>query len=164
MRGAKPLAQLKGSKMKVNKTCRVCKEVLPIASFGKKKNQADGHNYHCKPCRSKKSRDDRRTKQGLLTQRYGDMKKRVEGRDSKAVSAVGKPIVSKAEFVSWALNNPDFHWLFRDWEDGGYKLKESPSIDRIDERFGYELFNMQWVTQSENTRRSNIFRNYNKIV
>ena len=43
-------------------------------------------------------------------------------------------------------------------------MKESPSIDRIDERFGYELFNMQWITLSENVTRANMFRHHGRIV
>lgn len=151
--------------MRINsKACTVCKEVQPISAFYKDARTKDGKYSDCKTCCSKRKKEYNRTKEGLLLQRYNNMKARVEGRDPNVVSSVGQPILSKAEFLSWALNNPDFHYLYRDWVESGYQLKYAPSVDRIDERFGYEVFNMQFVTQSENVRRANIFRYYNKIV
>ena len=92
------------------------------------------------------------------------MVSRVTGRCKSAVSSVGQPIVARVLFEHWALNNPDFHYLFKEWQESGYDSKLSPSVDRIDERFGYELWNMQFVTHSENVKRANIFRHYNIIV
>jgi hypothetical protein len=151
--------------MRINsKTCTVCKEVQPIAAYHRDAKNRDGKRTDCKTCCNKRRKKHYKTKEGLLLRRYGDMKKRVEGRDHNAVSSVGKPILPKEEFFSWALNNPDFHYLYRDWVESGYQTKYAPSVDRIDERFGYELFNMQFVTQSENARRAIHFRHYNKIV
>ena len=142
----------------------MCKEVQPISAFYEDARKKDGKQARCKTCDRKRKKEYVRTKEGLLLQRYNSMKERVEGRNLKAVSSVGQPILSKAEFLSWALNNPDFHYLYRDWVESGYQRKYAPSVDRIDERFGYELFNMQFVTQSENARRAIHFRHYNKIV
>lgn len=151
--------------MRINsKACTVCKEVQPISGFYKDANKKDGKYSDCKSCHKKKVSAYRRTKEGLLLKRYNAMKTRVEGKDHNAVSSVGKPILPKKEFINWALNNPDFHYLYRDWVESGYQAKYAPSVDRIDERFGYELFNMQFVTHSENSRRAIHFRHYNKIV
>lgn len=92
------------------------------------------------------------------------MARRVSGKDPTARSCVGQPLLSKDEFISWSLNNPDFHYLFKEWQESGYRIKYAPSIDRIDERFGYELWNMQFISHSENVKRANIFRNFNIIV
>lgn len=151
--------------MKINsKACTVCKEVQPISAFYKDARAKDGKQAGCKTCDLKRKKEHRRTKEGFLKSTYFNMKTRVEGRDHKAVSSVGQPILSKAEFFSWALNNPDFHYLYRDWVESGYQMKYAPSVDRIDERFGYELFNMQFVTHGENVRRALHFRHNNKIV
>ena len=151
--------------MKINsKACTKCKKVQPISAFYKRTDRKDGRRADCKTCFKKYKKDYSRTREGLILQRYNSMKARVEGRDHKVVSSVGQPILSKAEFISWALNNPDFHYLYRDWVESGYQVKYAPSVDRIDERFGYELFNIQWITQSENARRGRIFQIYNKIV
>jgi len=147
-----------------NKACTVCKEVQPISAFYKEAKNRDGRQGKCKTCEQKRTKEYTRTKEGLILLRYKSMKARVEGRDIGAVSSVGQPILSKAEFISWALNNPDFHYLYRDWVESGYQMKYAPSVDRIDERFGYELFNMQFVTHGENVRRALHFRHNNKIV
>lgn len=146
------------------KTCTRCKKELPLSSFHKESRVADGRRAECKACNRNRVKEHGRTKEGMILRRYRAMKDRVEGRDPKAVSSVGKPILPKEEFINWALNNDDFHELFKKWEDSGYQHKYTPSIDRIDERFGYELFNMQFITQGENTRRANIFRHYNKVI
>lgn len=37
------------------KTCRKCKEDKPLDQFGKNMHQADGLNYYCKKCESKRA-------------------------------------------------------------------------------------------------------------
>lgn len=147
-----------------SKKCTICKTAKPIASFQRDCYKRDGRRSDCKKCCKNRKKEAGRTKLGLLRQRYHDMVKRAEGRDPKAVSAAGKPIISKDEFISWAMNNIDFHCQFRKWEESNYQLREAPSIDRIDPRFGYELFNIQFVSQSENSKRAAFFKHYDIIV
>jgi hypothetical protein len=115
------------------------------------------HNTRCRLCRNELQRIRRRRNKNKVS--------RVEGIQWKrSVSHYKQEILSKEEFYKWALENPDFHDLFKEWEENKYDRKITPSIDRIDPRFGYFLKNMQFVTAGENSRRNNIFINYGRIV
>lgn len=146
------------------KRCTKCKEVQPISAYYKDLTHKDCKKTVCKTCDKKRRKQYIRTKAGFLKTTYNNMRTRVEGRCKKAVSSVGVPIVSQTLFEHWALNNPDFHYLFKEWELSNYDSTLSPSVNRIDERFGYELWNMQFVTYSECAKRAIIFRNFNIIV
>lgn len=63
----------------------------------------------------------------------------------------GKEIMSREEFYEWALNDPEFHFLFDLWEQCDYDRRLSPSVDRIDSSKGYILGNVRWLTHSENS-------------
>jgi len=146
------------------KRCTKCKEVQPISCYYKDLTHKDCKKTVCKTCDKKRRQLYIRTKQGFLKTSYNNMVSRVTGRSKSAVSSVGQPIVARVLFEHWALNNPDFHYLFKEWQESCYDSKLSPSVDRIDERYGYELWNMQFVTHSENVTRANVFRHHNIIV
>lgn len=135
------------------------------------------HGRVCKPCLLQKQRERRRltgnnatkkyekTKKGFLMRAYRNMESRVRGiQRDKCTSHYGQPILPRQTFYEWSLNNPDFHDLFEAWEKENYRQAISPSVDRIDPRFGYELWNMQWVTLGENVRRGAAFTYHGKII
>ena len=96
-----------------------------------------------------------RTPNGKLMRTYCNMQSRVLGiLKHKRHLYEGKDILSREEFYEWALATPEFHRLFDGWVASGYKCGASPSVDRIDPTKGYVLSNMEWVTHSENSRRS----------
>lgn len=105
-----------------------------------------------------------KTQKGFLMRAYRNMLSRVTGVQRPGGNHHGLEILSKEEFYQWSLDNQDFTSLFREWEKSNYSTKLSPSVDRIDPRFGYELFNMQWVTHSENTVRGLAFRHRRRII
>lgn len=91
------------------------------------------------------------------------MKKRVEGRDKKnAYIYGGLKICSKEDFIEWSLKHPEYLSLFETWKNSGYIRKLKPSVDRIDAVYGYELWNMQWLTLSENSKKGAISRWHGK--
>jgi hypothetical protein len=152
------------------KVCSRCNNKQDLKEFYK-------HSAQCRLCRNEIQRNRRRknknsitqkyekTKKGFLMRVYRNMKSRVEGIQwQKCVSHYKQEILPKEEFYTWALNNPDFHDLFKEWEENKYDRKITPSIDRIDPRFGYFLKNMQFVTAGENSRRNNIFTHYGRII
>lgn len=95
-----------------------------------------------------------RTKAGKLMRIYRNMKSRIEGVQwMKAHLYEGKYLLPKDEFYAWAIASPEFHRLFREWEESGFQRKLAPSVDRKDSSVGYRLWNMEWVTHSENSRR-----------
>ena len=91
-----------------------------------------------------------KTKQQIINKRYYDMSYRVEGKARNSVTAVGKPILDKEDFIEWSMYNVDFLLLFKRWKAAGYPKDLSPSIDRIDNDKGYTLNNMQWITWKAN--------------
>lgn len=98
-----------------------------------------------------------RTKHGKLMRIYRNMKSRIEGVQwQKSHLYAGKYLLPKDEFYVWAITSPGFHRLFREWEESGYDRKLAPSVDRVDSSVGYRIWNMQWVTHSENSRRGSI--------
>lgn len=100
-----------------------------------------------------------RTKYGKLMRIYRNMKSRIEGvQKAKFHLYRGKYLLPKEEFYAWAIMQPEFHRLFREWEESGYERKLAPSVDRVDSSVGYRTWNMQWVTHSENSRRGNLSR------
>jgi hypothetical protein len=106
-----------------------------------------------------------KTKKGFLMRAYRNMICRVDGtHHERSVSCYGQELLPKEEFYEWSLNNPDFHDLFEEWERAGYERRLSPSVNRIDPRFGYYLLNMQWVTLGEGSRRHVQYRYRGKIV
>ncbi len=95
-----------------------------------------------------------RTKHGKLMRVYRNMKSRIEGVQwQKAHLYAGKYLLPKDEFYAWAVMSQDFHRLYAEWMESGYERKLAPSVDRVDSGVGYRLWNMQWVTHSENSRR-----------
>ena len=94
-----------------------------------------------------------KTPKGYLMRSYRNMESRVKG-IQKAGSWTGKEILPREDFYEWALNNPTFLRLFRDYEASSYDRKLAPSPDRIDSSKGYALENMRWLTHSENSARA----------
>jgi hypothetical protein len=96
-----------------------------------------------------------RTKNGKLMRTYRNMQSRVLGiLKKKRHLYEGKDILSREAFYLWAKNSAEFDRLFEGWVASGYKCGASPSVDRIDPSQGYTIGNMEWVTHSENSRRS----------
>lgn len=100
-----------------------------------------------------------RTKEGKLMRTYRNMLSRVLGiLKKKRHLYEGKDILPRAEFYAWAMASEEFHRLYEGWVASGYRCGASPSVDRVDPSLGYVMGNMEWVTHSENSRRSSIKR------
>lgn len=96
-----------------------------------------------------------KTENGFLMRMYRNMKSRVTGiQTKKAHLYQGKEILSKEDFYEWAKCSPMFMVLFKQYTDKGYKMKDAPTVDRLDSSLGYTLDNMQWVTHSVNSQRA----------
>lgn len=96
-----------------------------------------------------------KTVNGFLMRVYRNMKSRITGVQKKKYHLYkGKELWAKETFLLWTFNNPVFLDLFTAWEKSGYERKLTPSVDRIDCSKGYSEQNCEWVTHSENSRRS----------
>lgn len=103
-----------------------------------------------------------KTPNGFLMRLYRNMLSRTTGiQKTKYHLYKGKSLLSKEEFYSWGKNHPRFKELFAVYVANNYNRKYAPSVDRINPDLGYELSNMEWVTHSENSRRSSVTRKRN---
>lgn len=94
-----------------------------------------------------------KTKKGFLMRAYRNMQSRVTGvQHLKSHLYEGKALLVRDEFYKWSLKSNSFHSLFDEWEKSDYNRKLTPSVNRIDPDFGYELGNMEWITHSENSK------------
>ena len=100
-----------------------------------------------------------KTKNGFLMRMYRNMKSRVTGvQKQKAHLYLGKYLLDKDVFYEWAINQVEFHRLFKNYEDSDYDRKLSPTVDRINSSIGYVIENMEFVTHSENSRRGGLVK------
>jgi hypothetical protein len=163
-----------------DKVCKTCKNILYITNK-KATNGAyvfiDKDNFQCigglcRECRNRKlrkewnSRNSKRkkiirnyerfTKKGYLMRKYRNMLSRVKGiQKLKKHLYAGKKILDKETFYQWSMSNKSFHMLWDQYFIKNMDRKFAPSIDRIDPKKGYEINNIQWITHSENSSRSN---------
>ena len=72
----------------------------------------------------------------------------------------GLPILSRKEFYVISKSDPDFLRLYIQWKDHKYDQKFTPSINRIDSSIGYENFNLEWITHSENSRLGSLSKRF----
>lgn len=101
-----------------------------------------------------------------LANKYSNMKRRVEGRVGGPRGAyfarlyMGLGLMPKAEFMTWALHDPEFKRLWREYQLSGWDLRLAPSIDRIDTQRGYVAGNIQFITHADNARKSCLWRHH----
>jgi hypothetical protein len=63
-------------------------------------------------------------------------------------------MMSQFDFISWCeKTKKTFLRLHKQWEKSGFVRKLTPSIDRINNRKGYVLGNIRWITQERNCRK-----------
>lgn len=100
-----------------------------------------------------------KTFSGYLMRIFRNMLSRIEGvQKMKYHLYKGKSLLPKKDFYAWAKNHPIYKGLYASYVAHNYDQKLAPSVDRINPDRGYELDNMEWVTHSENSRRSSITR------
>lgn len=94
------------------------------------------------------------SKHHFLTRVYRNMLSRIKGVvKHKAHLYDGLTILSRDQFLEFSKSDPEFNRLFDAWQESGRDQKLVPSPDRMDSSKGYELWNIEWTTNSENSRR-----------
>ena len=149
----------------MKKRCIKCGEEYPVSEFVPHA-YGDGYANQCRLCRNEIQRVKRKregniitlryekTKRGFLMRLYHNMCSRINGvQRVKRHLYEGKFLLGKEEFYRWAMMQSMFHSLWIEWVKSSYEMKLTPSVDRVDSDEGYDLWNMEWVTHSENSRR-----------
>jgi hypothetical protein len=65
-------------------------------------------------------------------------------------------IISIEDFLSFSIENIQYKKLHEEWVKSDYKYKLTPSIDRINCKMGYIINNIQFLTVSDNCKKSHI--------
>jgi len=123
------------------KTCDKC---------GSAKNAFEPHRQTCRSCRADYKRKATRTCEGHIKKIYHN-----QVRASK-MRGHSQPAYSLSDLTSWILGEVEFRVLFDAWQEGGYDKWLAPSVDRIDNQYGYSLENVRLVTWQENSDQAHI--------
>jgi len=156
------------------KKCFKCNIKKDLTQFYKHPQMSDGTVNKCKECNKKDVRDNLYSKKEyyakydrerirnnfnyIFLHRYSGMMARIKGSIKRNYSVVGKEICRKDEFIKWCLsenNLKKFLKLHTKWKQKKYCKKLCPSIDRINNKEGYILSNLQWITQQQNSSKYN---------
>lgn len=71
---------------------------------------------------------------------------------------VGLPICNRSDFIEFGLHCPKFDKLFRSYKLSHGNRRKAPSVDRINNKKGYTLDNMQFLSVPDNRRKASIPR------
>ena len=89
------------------KECSKCKILKEDSEFYKDYRHIDGLFSECKKCKNNKFKENKKTKEGLLRKMYNSQTYNSRGN--------GKPLYSREEFISYALKNNDFNFIYSEW-------------------------------------------------
>jgi len=130
-----------------NKICTKCNVEQPLDCYRVNK----GYTEHvCRECNRLESTRIRRTKDGVVNTMYSHQR----GSSKKRNHAM--PTYTKQELKDWLFSQEKFHTLYDNWKRLDYQSEYKPSVDRLDERIGYTMANIQLVSWGENNRNHSI--------
>ena len=96
-----------------------------------------------------------RTLDGKIKSAYNSIICRVKTKSRhNAKTYYGLDFCSKQTFYNFSNNNIDLEYLMMKWKESNYDRRYAPSIDRITSSKGYVMGNMEWITLSDNVKRS----------
>lgn len=158
--------------METLKQCFKCKKSKLLSEFYKHPDMPDGTVNKCKECNKldnkknwhdkieeKKEYDNYRQRysiQRIFNSRYYLIRKRSTKKSRINYSCYGKEFLSKNEWNNWCYkeeNYKKFMIYYNKWVQSNFKKRLAPSIDRINNKIGYKVENLQWLSQSENASK-----------
>ncbi len=129
-----------------SKECTRCNKIKNLSEYSKVPTLL-GTKAECKICHAERVSLYRRTKGGLVTRIYGGQKS-----SSKRRGHI-PPSYTHEELKKWMFSKPVFHELYNNWALSGYLRRLSPSVDRIDDKEGYSMLNIQLMSWEDNLKK-----------
>ena len=138
--------------MEETKTCTVCKQTLPVTMFSWKNKAQQIRHGTCKTCANAQIKRSfrRRIERDPIRYRCDTMHSSAKDRAEKAgieFTMTHEHVYELAKRPNCPITNIPFDWKLT-IEDGkqGSHSDNSPSVDRIDSRFGYTNENTWLIT------------------
>lgn len=89
-----------------------------------------------------------KTKKGLISKLYNTQL------DSSRRRNHTYPLYTLDEFKMWINSLPSFHSLYENWKDNNYVKRLRPSVDRLDDNYGYSFSNIRLTTWEDNLQKN----------
>ena len=159
------------------KVCTKCKEHKPLNEFHKSKKYKDGLHYECKSCKKKYQDNECRFKRWFNTKKSHakivGVEFTIEPTDIPGVKIRETITIDKTgrkrrrwKWVSWEGSQyPQVCPVFGielDWGMNGNQ-PNSPSLDRVNPKFGYIPGNVRLISMRANTMKQNMYLEELKI-
>lgn len=126
--------------------CKKCQKEKMIEDMHSTKNYKGERRYWftCRDCYNNRCNAYHKTPAGLVAKIYNAQKRASKKRNMDA------PAYSYQELLVWMQAQPNFKTLFDNWVASGFKSRQRPSIDRLDDYLPYFFENIRLVTWDEN--------------
>lgn len=85
----------------------------------------------------------------------GRIRKMYEKARTRTAAKGHGDIIPAEEFYRYAEKDKTYQELFKQWEDSGYDLRLTPTLDRKDATKGYVKGNLQFLTYTSNVVKGN---------
>ena len=142
------------------KKCSRCMQTKDEKEFHLSKGAKDGLYSSCKKCKNAATQSMRRSYNGKIKALYQGMVDRCKNKMSYKNRAVEFSI---AEFKQY-IKRHNFKKIYNEWVESGYAMSLSPSVDRINNKKGYLINNIQIVTLGDNVKKDRRGENINTAV
>lgn len=127
------------------KDCVDCLTPKPLTEFRKKPSCKDGHEPRCKDCRN--IRYNKADPVRVFKKIYNSQILHSQRRGHTP------PQYTLEEFLLWVDAQPNSVQLWDTYRDSNYNSTLKPSVDRLNDSFGYSLDNIQLISWNENRNK-----------
>lgn len=89
---------------------------------------------------------------------YSEISRRIKTFLASHPNYYGLSKCTRDEFINKFVNDEQFLYHWNNWRNNNFQRGIAPSIDRIDSNLGYDLDNMQFLSNIENAKKEFSFQ------